>query len=65
MPRTAYYICTGSSYCVVESDMVTEIAQYKECSLPSGDIEIGDSSAGTYDEVNNTFTFDYGVTIEL
>lgn len=45
--------------------MVTEIAQYKECSLPSGDAEIGDSSVGTYDEVNNTFTFDYGVTIEL
>ena len=65
MQRTAYYICTGSSYCVVESDMVTEIAQYKECSLPSDDVEVGDSSVGTYDEVNNIFTFHYGVTIEL
>lgn len=65
MPRTAHYICTGTSYCVVEDDMVTEIGQYKPCDLPPDDPEVGDTSAGTYDESTNTFTFSYGATIQL
>ncbi len=65
MPRTAYYICTGTSYCVFEDDMVTEIGQYKSCGLPLDDPEVGDTSAGTYDESANTFTFDSGLVIQL
>ena len=65
MPRTAYYICTGTSYCVVEDDMTTEIGQYKSCDLPPDDPEVGDTSAGTYDESANTFTFDSGLVIQL
>ena len=47
----------GTSYCV-EDDMTTEIGQYKSCDLPPDDPEVGDTSAGTYDESANTFTFD-------
>ncbi len=65
MTRLAHYICTGTSYCIVEDDMVTEISQYKSCDLPSDDPEVGDISAGTYDDSANTFTFDSGVIIEL
>tara|TARA_R100000388_G_C7241324_1_gene161619 strand:+ start:1443 stop:1643 length:201 start_codon:yes stop_codon:yes gene_type:complete len=65
MSRTAYYLCTGSSYCVVESDMVTEISQYKACDLPSDDPEVGDSQRGVYDAKASTFTFDTGGTILL
>lgn len=65
MTRLAHYICTGKSYCIVEDDMVTEISQYKSCDLPSTDPEVGDTSAGVYDDESNTFTFDSGVIIEL
>ena len=65
MQRTAHYICTGTSYCVVEDDMVTEIVQYKPCDLPLDDPEVGDTTAGTYDDSANTFTFDSGLVLQL
>ena len=45
--------------------MTTEIGQYKSCDLPPDDPEVGDTSAGTYDESANTFTFDSGLVIQL
>lgn len=65
MPRQAYYICTNTSYCVFETDRVTEIAEFWAHDLPPGDVEIGDEHPGTYDETDNTFTFDNGGTIQL
>ena len=63
--RTAYYICTRTGYKVFESDKTTEIGTYKEVSLHWNDTEVGDEHRGTYDDKNNSFTFDSGSVIQL
>lgn len=63
--RTAYYICVSGAYKVFESDKTTEIGTYKTHNLHGNDIEIGTEARGTYDDSDETFTFDEGGVIQL
>lgn len=63
--RAARYKCVQGAYKVFESDGVTEIATYKTHSIHGNNTERQTDESGTYDDVEESFTFSNGDVIYL